>query len=182
MDWLTFFSRALDALAWPATIVAGILILKPALSVLLPLLSKLKYKDFELEFGRKLAEAKRDMAQALPPQGASLPNRYDQEARILSLMDISPSAGIIEAWRQVETALREAGQRHHVSVPLVRLADVAEKLHQQGVLDNNQLKIFRQLSQLRNLAVHGARGVISESDSLEFAILAEQLAAYLSSV
>ncbi len=54
MDWLTFLATIIQAVAWPVTIVAIAYLLRKELRALIPLLTKLKYKDIELEFGRRV--------------------------------------------------------------------------------------------------------------------------------
>lgn len=54
MDWLEFVSATVQSLAWPATLMMCVLLLKEPLSERMKELIKLKYKDFELEFDKRL--------------------------------------------------------------------------------------------------------------------------------
>lgn len=56
MDWLEFVSAMVQSLAWPAALMICVLSLKEPLSDRMKELIKLKYKDFELEFDKRLQE------------------------------------------------------------------------------------------------------------------------------
>jgi hypothetical protein len=84
---------------------------------LLKLVSKLKYKDFEIEFSRDVAEARAEADQLPPPTGSQLTARPDVSADVLRLLKASPRAAIIEAWREVEEEARHVAIRKEVAVP-----------------------------------------------------------------
>ena len=52
MDWLTFISKLVEALAWPAVVVGVLLHLRKEFPSIVRSLRKLKFKDVELEFRR----------------------------------------------------------------------------------------------------------------------------------
>jgi len=56
MDVYTFVSELVKALAWPATTVVLVLILRSPLVDLMRSLRKVKYKELEFEFDRELTE------------------------------------------------------------------------------------------------------------------------------
>lgn len=58
MDWLTFIASIVASLAWPAAAVSVVFVLRRALNRLLPDLNRVRYKDWELEFGRQVAQAR----------------------------------------------------------------------------------------------------------------------------
>ena len=72
MDILTFISNLIDAAVWPAAVIFLVFLLRSPLGRLLPLVSSLKYKDLELQFGNRLKEIgdsdlpRKDHRQRLP--------------------------------------------------------------------------------------------------------------------
>ncbi|HTQ99584.1 MAG TPA: hypothetical protein VMH83_06320, partial [Candidatus Acidoferrum sp.] len=46
--------RLVDILAWPITVLIVTLVLRSPLVQIIPLIKKLKYKDFEVEFERRV--------------------------------------------------------------------------------------------------------------------------------
>jgi len=108
MDTTTFIVELIKALAWPAVIVGLILFLRKPLRDLIPLLIRLKYKDFEIEFGKKIEEAKAEAAVELSKEAAvkALPPQPDE--KLAKLAEVSPRAAVLEAWRQTEHELVRA--------------------------------------------------------------------------
>jgi len=66
MDWLTFFSKIIDSIIWPLVIIVAGIILRKPLSSLIPLLRKLKYKDFEAEFSKEVSELRHIVKKEIP--------------------------------------------------------------------------------------------------------------------
>src|SRR5215207_8632055 len=101
MDWLSFAAALVKALAWPLTVLGIFLVLRRPLTGLVPLLARLKFKDLELDFGRRLAEASAEAA-TLPgiPPAAALPAGSDEV--LLRLATDAPRAAILEAWLRLE--------------------------------------------------------------------------------
>jgi len=155
MDWLSFVAAMTAALAWPLTLVAIFLALRRPLRDLIPLLARLKYKDLELDFGRRLAEASAEVA-ALPALRApgALPAGDDP---LIGLAAAAPRAAILEAWLRVEAAALAAARRRGTAEPVsslrapVRLIEALEEL---GVIDARQAAVFHELRSLRNSAAH----------------------------
>ena len=99
MDWLSFIAAIVKALAWPLTALGIFLVLRRPLLALVPLLARLKFKDFELDFGRRLAEVSAEAAR-LPSVRAG--NAADEA--LLRLAPVAPRAAILEAWLRLEAA------------------------------------------------------------------------------
>ena len=56
MDALTFIVEMTKALAWPASIIFIIFLLRKPIIELLPFLEELKYKDFALKFHKEVSK------------------------------------------------------------------------------------------------------------------------------
>lgn len=180
MDYLTFWSEVIKALAWPAVVTLLIVKLRRPLLDLVPFLRKLKYKEFELEFAKEVAELKahsgeRPTIDALPPEPTPARDSWLQE-----MASFSPRAAVIEAWLEVETAAVEAASSFW-SQPSVKsikhFPQLGEYLLQCHVIDQKQLNTFRKLRELRNKAAHLENLELSEKDVKSYINLATGLAA-----
>src|SRR5271157_6230693 len=110
MDWLNFLTNIVASLAWPCTIIIIIFLMRKPIRDLLPLLQRLKYKEFELEFGKRVEEVKEEIETALPGEAQRILPSQEVEP-LVKLAEISPSAAVLESWRSVEHAAIEAAQR-----------------------------------------------------------------------
>lgn len=153
--WLDFVSLMVKALAWPLTVVFSLVLLRNPLKDLIPLVKKLKLKEFELEFAQQLAEVKEEAQASLPSTRETRLTRSDSQDRILDLLVVSRASAILEAWREVELAAIDASRRHGMSENIVTPGRLGEKLRSVGVLDDRQADIYNKLQFLRNTAVHG---------------------------
>ena len=125
MDWLTFISKLVEALAWPSIVVVVLLFLRKELPSIVRSLRKLKFKDVEMEFGEAVkalaAETKRAVPQSKKDFTMMGQSAESVAARLLDLSDLSPRAAILEAWLQVEAAAADylhKQQRLHLTAYL----------------------------------------------------------------
>lgn len=172
MDWLTFVAALTSHLAWPIAVILSVVLLRRPLSSLLPLMTKLKWKDFELQFGKALQEVKAEAVEVLPAPKvpAALPGPIE------ALAQVSPRAAVIEAWLEVEeaavAALAKRGLQLHGSI----MPRIMEALAEVNVLNRDELGIFSRLRTLRNQAAHAPDFAISSDEAREYAKLAASLA------
>ena len=183
MDWPTFAVEMVKALAWPTAAIAALLVLRKPIAGLIPLARKLKYKDFEMEFGQQVREAKADAAVELPlPTTRALPAVVPNPLR--ELAEVSPRSAVTEAWRQVEVAATEAARRNDISLgnrDAYSPSQVMRELIRARVVDEGKVGIFHELRSLRNQAVHAPDFALSAESALEYAEIARRLADYLQS-
>jgi hypothetical protein len=183
-DWLPFFADIIKALAWPTAAIVLLFGFRTVLSQILPRM-RLKYGDMELDFFRegmrKLEEdaAKADIRTEEPAvTGASATTPSPNEDYLTRLINVSPRAAVIEAFREVELAIEEAG----VQVPATstdRFVSPVTKLrllHQRELIDRESLQVFERLRQLRNEAAHAREINLSADDALEYGRVALSLA------
>src|SRR5687767_11908013 len=81
-DILQFIAAIVAALAWPLAVVVVALLFRASVGKLIPGLSRLKWKDLELEFKKELAHLSAAAQQAQlppPPINPPLPARGAQE-------------------------------------------------------------------------------------------------------
>jgi len=91
MDWLTFIAAIVKALAWPLTVLGVFAVLRRPLLGLIPLVARLKFKDLELDFGRRLAEVRAE-AESLPGVPSAAPTESDDT--LLRLAAMAPRATV----------------------------------------------------------------------------------------
>ena len=186
MDWLTFISKLVEAIAWPAVLGGVVIWLRKPLAGLVAALRSAKYKDLELDFGKKLeeVEAKAESAR-LPEPGEppawtrESPDEWTFGDYIERLAPISPRAAISEAWRHVEVALSAAARRTGQQLPR-RPLELARFLQREGRLPRDAAALVDDLRVLRNWAVHTEDADIDPEQAIEFGRLAERVIASIS--
>jgi hypothetical protein len=148
----------------------------------MPLIQKMRYKEFELDFGRKLAEASEEANLPVDAELDSVPSLEGE--RVIELARVSPRAAVTEAWRWVELATLEAAQHllgeefRNKSLTFRAIRD----LERDERMDRGAVLLMRDLRSLRNKAVHSPEFALTEETALEYAELAKQLVGYLRTV
>ena len=188
MNWLSFFSAVIDSLAWPVAIIFIVFMLKKPLSTLLPMLRNLKYKDLELDFGKELRKIEDRAKQVLPaeskPKLIKEKPKERNSAQIIKeakrLFEEFPEPAVALAWSAVEVELMEAINRTASSPdypPHNSTLKTAMYLKEAGYLGEEKIELINRMTNLRNIAVHGGRGMglVSVDDAREFIALTEWL-------
>ncbi len=183
MNWLEFISSVLGSLAWPATVITLVVVLRSPLGRILLTLTKLKYKDLELDFGRGLKELeakakgidlKPSLVEGPPTSKRTATDLLDEAGRLAAEF---PEPAVAVGWQAVEAELMSAVQRLAISPdypPSNSAMKNAALLHEQGSIDTPTLDVLNRMRNLRNMAVHGgwdAMGV-SGDEAREFIALA----------
>jgi hypothetical protein len=186
MDWLTFTSKVIGDIAWPATAFGAVLLFRKPIKALLAIVSKVKVSPVEVEFDRKLQIAKEEAKSELPqiePDIDHLPSLIDTLA--IKLAEVSPRAAVMEAWRHVEVAALRAAKS---LVPEGSFTNetmtfrAMRALAKPGVLPDTILDLMRRLRSLRNDAAHAADFALSTSSAIEYFHLAAQVVGYLEGI
>jgi hypothetical protein len=178
MDGLTFTTEIIKALAWPATAIFLTFLLRKPIVELIPFMKKLKYKELELEFSQEVMALKSEVG-ALPEEPTTSLKEGTSISKALDLVSYSTRAAIIEAWIELEaSAIEVASSFWSQSSSDVFRNDpkLGEYLHQCKVLDDKQLKIYRELRRLRNKAAHVEEMSLSEQDARSYVEMAGRLA------
>lgn len=176
MDWLTFIVELVKALAWPLAVLLVFVVIRRPLLGLFPSLVRLKYKDLEFDFGRRLEETAAEVATLPAPQHGALPEATDD--RLLRLAESSPRAAILEAWIKLESAAMEAARKRRIDIPTNILRTPLELinfLEEEGIIDARQATIFNELRGLRNSAAHALSFEPSTAAAIEYVRLAGKL-------
>ena len=177
MDWLTFIAEMTKAISWPAAIVIAVLIFRDPLLKLLRELKRLKWKDVEVEFDKEVKKAKAELPEI---QRVTASEKYigddDYESRLLSLLETSPKAAVLEAWLQVEREAYGLLKNKNVAVP-PKLSPIRllELLLKHNLIDKNGQNLFNTIRKLRNRAVHEYENEISENAALDYLDMASEM-------
>ncbi|MFW5920431.1 MAG: hypothetical protein ACOCUS_01225 [Polyangiales bacterium] len=177
MDWMTFSAKLIDALVWPLTVLVGVLLLRRPLGELLPEMRKVKYKDFEAEFGAQMDELRQESEQAGGGR-PSTPAATDRTRRLHDLAAVAPNAAVLAAWRKVETAARALLDAegyeldYAVATPYRMIESV---LAGDELLEPRQIKMYRQLRRLRNKVAHADDFELSPGQARQYVDVALSL-------
>jgi len=183
MDILSFVAAIIGHVAWPVTAIVFGVILRQPLLALLPALTKIKYKNFEVAFGRELERVEAKLDKAAPkqldikekhpalPESAALPQTHAELVdRIASL---SPRAAILESWWNVEAVLGAYFSSKGIREP-VSGQTVLAYLKADAKFPRELLSAYQELRLLRNRAAHSGDELTKEQ-AQEFDELAARL-------
>jgi hypothetical protein len=185
MDWLTFTSKIVEAVAWPFVVLLIFFGLKSKVFKLFPFLRKLKYKDFEAEFG----EVVREISEKLPTTMTKETTKFiastqsvNHREQLLKLAELAPRAAILESWLQVEHAAQRLIDRTggaDRSLRMVGPTTMRKYLDKTASLSQEQRESFNKLRDLRNKVVHLFEISLPLDEVLEYIDLALSLAEQL---
>jgi hypothetical protein len=188
MDWLTFISKVVEAVAWPGACLAVLLVIRKELPAIARSLRKLKFKDMELEFGEAAKAVATEAKDAVPPSKPDVQlsgkPKDEMTSRLEAIAEIAPRAAILEAWLQVEAAaadvVRKRGQVGITSTPgPLRLRDGLQKA---GLLSARQVAVFEDLRRLRNEAVHVPEAQFTKASVASYIEASISMASYLEGI
>lgn len=167
------FIRVIDIVAWPVTALLLFLIAPWLIKRLFPFIEKIKYKNVEIEFSKKIAQVSADLSglqiqEIEKSKGAS---------HAYSLVSHSPASAVIEAWNSLERAAQEKVRQlipydETFKDPLGRPVDY---LDHKGALIPSAASAARDLRMLRNEAVHARPGAITREDALQYVAVANRI-------
>jgi hypothetical protein len=183
MNARTFITQLVTALAWPVTVPICIVLLRPLLVGLLPLIRKLKYSDVEIQFGQEVAELKLAAAASIQPAKVEATRKPIWE-ELVQLAAVRPRTAILQAWQQVEATLIGTAKNRHLEVapavwqmPMV----LGALMLNAGKISVHQYDFLSRLRQLVNEATHAPVDSVNPDSAVEFVGLALRLAASLDS-
>ena len=188
MDWLTFISKVIEALAWPGAFLAVLLVIRKELPVIARSLRRFKFKDVEIEFGEAAEAIATEAKDAVPPGKPDVrlsgQSKEEMATRLASIAELSPRAAILEAWLQVEAAAVDVVRKRgtttlsSMSGPM-RLRD---SLFRAEVLGARQIAVFEKLRILRNEAAHVPDAQFTRESVASYVEAALSMAAYLEGI
>lgn len=186
MNWLDFNAAIIGHIAWPLTIVWIAFLLRKPIIELIPGLERLKFKEFELEFKKRIQEAlpKRKLVTAINEvqnlDAGANPSLLKPRDYYADLVGISPRAAILESWMEVEAAGIDAYAK--VVSPgmkvFVNPREILRFLCARNLLNDDDFAQSEELRKLRNKAAHQVSlHEMDETVVQEFVTLSLDLAA-----
>jgi len=177
MDWLTFFVRIIEALTWPSTVLAVVLLLKTQVIALFPFLKRLKAGPVEAEFERQVEEIKNEAPWQLPSPDR-LPLVDARRQQLIQIAQINPRAAILDAWQGIEFAVKKAGLQRIIGSPAPDISSplrVVRALAQEQIIGPEEVSLFHDLRGLRNQATHAPDFSPTYESALNYIELAARL-------
>jgi hypothetical protein len=184
VGWQAFVASLVQSLAWPAGVVAVVIVLrKPIAAVLGQGVRRVKAGPVEVEFDRIEAEVRDDLARSPELAEAPAPAPVGQapapvgslQEELARLADIAPGAAVVAAYHRIEDRLvqmlngDDPGARPFTTVSGRGLAKLA---HNHDLISDETLAAIEGLSALRDLTAH-VRGDISVDRARDFLALAD---------
>lgn len=153
MPFLEFLARVIEAIAWPATVMGIIYLLREPLTLVVPLIEQFQYKELTVCF-RHDAEA------ALKAVEAEAPELDRLEVVESEISD--PRIAVIDAWRELEATAIEKFRQLVPSKDPERMGPerVLGYFEYMGALIPRTEQTLSQLRRLRNQAVHSPQQVV----------------------
>ena len=176
---LDFISHLVSSLAWPATVLTTIFLLRRHIQTLVPLVRTVKYSDVEIRFGQEVAELKRATDIGELPNSKE-PAQDGQWKTLIRMAEVRPRTAIRGAWNEVDSSMRKLAAAKHVQI-----ADAAESmpmvigaiLLNQGFISNTQYELMQKLRLLGHEAERAEPDGITTDSAAEYVGLALRLAA-----
>jgi hypothetical protein len=173
---LAFIASLVNSLAWPASVVVVVTVLRRPIGAALNRgIRRLRAGPVEVEFDQELAEVRQELRQSPELAAAEVPAKDASLSEELArLAEVSPRAAVLEAFARIETRLveviEEAGAQPASAVGGQALARLA---HRQGLISDETLSAVDGLSVLRNLAAHNPNDDIGVSRARDYIALAD---------
>lgn len=181
MDWLQFVSSLISALAWPAAVTGIVFMLKGPILGIIPKIRTLKYGDLHVDLTEQLKTLQDDLPVAAPDPLAP-PEAVSTAPSIpIQLAALSPRAGVIAAWLEVEKALNQSIERNqfmlstHGKIHVLSPREKWKVLRDNNVIDTHTFNIGTKASQLRNEAIHMLDREVTFEDAVAMASICEWL-------
>jgi hypothetical protein len=181
MDFLTFIATIVGSIAWPASLLAALFMMRRPLAELLSGIRQVKYKDLEVDFGKKLEEIEAVMdtvkeAQLkgeIPAQVQPEPLPKTRAELLDKLAELSPNAAILESWRNVERTLDFYFRSRGINRPTSGQT-ILRQLDNDPNFPPQLVSAYQELRLLRNRAAHDQEYLTAEH-AKEFSVLADRL-------
>lgn len=152
MDIYQFISSLVNSLIWPVVAIVFLFKFSDPLAKVVKSLARMRYKDFELDFGNEL-----DSIESKVPELASITLDVNIEKEVEEVATISPMAAIPLAWSHVEAELSNAIKRLAISADYPAynssLKNI-ELLKEHKFIRTQDYNLLNELRKLRNNVAH----------------------------
>lgn len=169
MNILTFITTMTQALAWPVATLLLAWLFKGELAKLVPLLQKIKYGDWEAEFGlgaKAIQHAVKDFTQTDDTQ---FKQPCETQDRLNEILTLSPSSAVLSSWRELEQSIKIMARDHNIFKDNEGgFRDMLELLQKKGVIEDATASIIQRLRSLRNVAIHEGDSAIKKDEASRY--------------
>lgn len=171
MDWLTFASSLVGSLAWPVVTLIALLAFREKLGGLMeavreriPAVQRFSIGGFEVWTPSAVEEVSKEVGEELPKLSSESGSaEVERESIAESLAKIRPSAGVLDAFIQIEKQITR-----YISEKPLSIQESALRTFEKDESVSAQLRrVVRELANLRNAAAHGL-GEVTEDSALEY--------------
>jgi hypothetical protein len=180
VDTLSFISSLVHGLAWPTTVIVGVLLLRKPLLDALRTLRRVKYGEIEANFSEQIDKAAGAAERSFPATAGQSRPVLPSEA--VAQAEASPRSAILEAWLRLSSSALAALRRKGVPLGEARadypVAVVEKALRDSKLLPVDQIALLSKLRDIRNQAVHNPIAP-TPGQALEYAMVAARLTSAL---
>tara|TARA_R110000751_G_scaffold71441_9_gene144877 strand:+ start:3179 stop:3790 length:612 start_codon:yes stop_codon:yes gene_type:complete len=172
MGWLDFIASIIGSLAWPVAAVIIALAFRKHISGLFNKIRRFSWGDTSVELSEQLDKVE-TTSQAIPDSLNKPPSPLPND-RFQQLLEISPSAAILDSWRNVEQMLLKITPNRLNDNRTHRLPSlIAKHLLEDGTISGSVYEMISDLQRIRNVAAHQSE--VSPTDAYRFNELVEKV-------
>ena len=199
MDNLEFISSLINSLVWPSVTIITVFILKGTISEVMLGINKIKYNDFQMDFGKELAKIESTINQSedygksdkkqLKNDKAEINNisNKNPEQQIKAVAEISPVAAVIMTWSLVENKIQSTILKLSISpdYPFYNSAlKNVQLLKENNYIDKFTEQTLTQMRILRNKILHEdiSNEPITYSEAIAYCKISMNIALILKTV
>ncbi|WP_295324855.1 hypothetical protein [uncultured Sphingopyxis sp.] len=179
MGWLEFIASVVSSVSWPIAIVVIAFAFRKQIASLLNKIRRLSWGDTSVELATQLDKVE-TASKAISEIDGGAPTPLPDD-RFQRLLEISPSAAILDSWASVDRRLRQIGTFRQMDVrrlPTIRA--IIDDLLRSGDISSSIHNMIRDLQKIRNTAAHEHE--VSPTDAYRFYDLVETVSKALSKV
>ena len=176
MEWAKIFVELIDIIAWPAVVIAGLLLFRSAINKgianLLARLSSFESGSTKITFSEILKAAENQFSATetindkvriyksdAPEKDDFTPNNYSgfDSIKFIEIAESSPDAAILTAWTEVERKLQLIAIKNGLEVS-ARLTGsrLIKDLRDRDILSRTLFNLIMSLQQVRNFSAHAS--------------------------
>jgi hypothetical protein len=179
MGWLDFIASIVGSMSWPIAAVVIAFAFRKQISSLLNKIRRLSWGDTSVELATQLDKVE-TASKSIPEIDGDVPAPLPDD-RFQRLLEISPSAAILDSWASVDRRLRQIGAFRQIDMqrtPTIR--SITDDLMRSGDISASIHNMIRALQKIRNTAAHEHE--VSPTDAYRFYDLVETVSKALSKI
>lgn len=163
--------QIIKLIKWPVVIVITLFIFRKPISNIILYLNTIKYRNFEVKFGRNIKQLEKDYK-------VDKNLLLDNSNRYFQLAKIDPISAVLDAWRDLSFTVFEKAKELNIKEKH-SLRKIVGILNKKGILHISEKNMFEKLYRLRNQALYEGRPNLSFIDAITYSHLAKILASYI---